>query len=166
MEAWSRRQREEKWGLNGTGMAEGWWRRGREPVSVSHGNAGFPTVSLPWDLWAIPVLSSKSSLLIKPGGMGFYYLQPSMPRLKQMRVYFQIIGPKRQETSMQPTYLWKTQRFTCSFLERCPICLWKIEHYKLKRGNLLQKPKTPLSTQFRAGSSLTQWPIFNYICHL
>lgn len=140
MEAWSRRQREEKWGLNGTGMAEGWWRRGREPVSVSHGNAGFPTVSLPWDLWAIPVLSSKSSLLIKPGGMGFYYLQPSMPRLKQMRVYFQIIGPKRQETSMQPTYLWKTEIYMLIFRKMSYLPL-EDRALQTEKGKLAAKTK-------------------------
>lgn len=44
-------------------------------------------------------------LLIKPGGVDFYYLQPTKPRVKQMRVYFQIIGPKRMEASIQATYL-------------------------------------------------------------
>lgn len=140
MEAWSRRQREEKWGLNGTGMAEGWWRRGREPVSVSHGNAGFPTVSLPWDLWAIPVLFSKFSFLIKPGGMDFYYLQPSMPRLKQMRVYFQIIGPKRQETSMQPTYLWKTEIYMLIFRKMSYLPL-EDRALQTEKGKLAAKTK-------------------------
>lgn len=53
---------------------------------------------------------AKLPLSIKSGGVGFYYLQPTKPRLKQMRVYFQIIGPKRLEASTQPTYLWKMQR--------------------------------------------------------
>lgn len=43
-------------------------------------------------------------LLIKPGGIGFYNSQPTKP-IKQMRVYIQIIGPKRLEASTQPTYL-------------------------------------------------------------
>lgn len=44
-------------------------------------------------------------LLIEPGGASFYYLQLTKPGIKQMRVYFQIIGPKRLEASTQPTYL-------------------------------------------------------------
>lgn len=70
-------------------------------------------------------------LLIKPGGVGFYYLQLTKPRLKQMRVYFQIIEPKRLESKhTTKIFVKNAKKFTCSFSERCPICSWRIEQEK------------------------------------
>lgn len=73
-------------------------------------------VLVPWSFTDLRFVSypctfpANLPLLIKPGGLGFYYLQLTKTRLKQMRAYFQIIGPKRLEASTQLTYLWKMQR--------------------------------------------------------
>lgn len=55
-------------------------------------------------------------LLINPGGVGFCYLQPTKPKLKQMRVYFsdnwaQEAGGKHTTN----TFVKNAKTFTCSF---------------------------------------------------
>lgn len=73
-------------------------------------------------------------LLIKPGGVGFYYLQLTKPGLKQMRVYFQIIEPKRLEASTQPRYLWKMQRNLHAYSQK--DALFAHAEWSRKKGNV------------------------------
>lgn len=95
--------RESKEAVNGEGEKDG----ERQPAAVSVSVVGLVPQSFT-DLRFASYLCTFPEdlpLLIKPGGAGFYYLQLTKSGLKQMRVYFQIIGPKRLEASTQLTYL-------------------------------------------------------------
>lgn len=86
--------------------------RETEPAAASASVVDFSSLKLHWlEICELScTFPANLPLLIKPGGLGFYYLQLTKPGLKQMRAYFQIIGPKRLEASTQLTYLWKMQR--------------------------------------------------------
>lgn len=94
-------------------------------------------------------------LLLKPEGVGFYHLQPAKPRLKQMRVYFQITGPKRCGQARSPHICEKCQEIYMLILRKLLYSLR--EDRAVKKGKSINRIEPVLNGMESDPMTYMQW---------